>query len=57
MKKYLILTLINVVVFVEAELVLQVTKGSENPHRVAFINFDGPRKLSDDIFATIQHDL
>ena len=55
MKKLLLLLLIPNFIF--AELVLEVTKGSENPYSLVVIDFNGPSKISKKINNIIQSDM
>ena len=55
MKKLLFLLLIPN--FIYAELVLEITQGTENPYSLAVINFDGPQKISKKINSIIESDM
>ena len=40
-----------------AELILEITQGSEDPYSVAFLNFEGSRKITDQINDIVINDL
>ena len=52
MKKLLLLLLIPN--FIYAELVLEITQGSDNPYSLAVIDFNGPQKISKKINSIIK---
>ena len=55
MKKIFILFLIPQFIF--AELVLEITKGSDDPFVIALLSFDGKKALTDEVDAIINNDL
>ena len=55
MKKFLILILLPNLLF--AELLLEITKGSENPYRVAIIPFQGTNSSVNIIVEVLKSDL
>ena len=56
MKKYLIL-IILIAQPIISELVLEITKGSDNPYSVALINFEGSKSVTNEITNIIKNDL
>ena len=56
MKKYLILSIFLAQPII-SELVLEITKGSDNPYSVALINFEGSKSATNEITNTIKNDL
>ena len=40
-----------------SELVLEITKGSDDPYSIAIINFDGSKKISNEIISIVRNDL
>ena len=56
MKKYL-LTLLLVVQPIFSELVLEITKGSDNPYSVALINFNGSNSANYQVTSIVKNDL
>ena len=56
MKKYLILTLLLAQPII-SELVLEITKGSDNPYSVALINFEGSKSATNIIINIVKNDL
>jgi len=56
MKKYLILSIFLAQPII-SELVLEITKGSNNPYSVALINFEGSKSATNEITNTIKNDL
>ena len=56
MKKYLILSIFLAQPII-SELVLEITKGSDNPHSVALIDFEGSKSATNEITNTIKNDL
>ena len=40
-----------------SELVLEITKGSDDPYSIAIINFDGPKNINDQIGSIVNNDL
>ena len=56
MKKYLILTLLLAQPII-SELVLEITKGSDNPYSVALINFEGSKSATNIITNIVKNDL
>ena len=55
MKKILILFLIPQLIF--AELILEITKGSDDPFVIALLSFDGKKVLTSEVDAIINNDL
>jgi TolB protein len=55
MKKIFILFLIPQFIF--AELVLEITKGSDDPFVIALLSFDGKKALTDEVDTIISNDL
>ena len=56
MKKYLIL-IILIAQPIISELVLEITKGSDNPYSVALINFEGSKSVTNEITNIVKNDL
>ena len=56
MKKYL-LTLLLVAQPIFPELVLEITKGSDNPYSVALINFNGSNSAKYQVTSIVKNDL
>ena len=40
-----------------SELVLEITKGSDDPYSIAIINFDGPKNINNQIGSIVTNDL
>ena len=40
-----------------SELVLEITKGSDDPYSIAIINFDGPKNINKEIVSILSNDL
>ena len=40
-----------------SELVLEITKGSDDPYSIAIINFDGPKNINNQIVSIVSNDL
>ncbi len=40
-----------------SELVLEITKGSDDPYSIAIINFDGPKNINNQIGSIVSNDL
>ena len=40
-----------------SELILEITQGTEDPYRVAILNFEGDQKVSNDIDKIIRNNL
>ena len=40
-----------------AELILEITQGSEDPYSVAFLNFEGSKKITEQINDVVINDL
>ena len=57
MKKNLLLTLLALPMICMGELFLEITKGSDNPFKVAIIPFAGSPKVSKPLHQIIQNDL
>ena len=56
MKKYL-LTLLLVAQPIFSELVLEITRGSDNPYSVALINFNGSNSAKYQVTSIVKNDL
>jgi TolB protein len=56
MKKY-ILTILLISQPIFSELVLEITKGSDNPYSIALINFDGSKTKAYEVMNVIKNDL
>ena len=55
MKKILILFLIPQLIF--AELILEITQGSDDPYVVALLAFDGKKDIADEVDLIVNNDL
>ena len=40
-----------------SELILEITKGSDDPYSIAIINFDGPKNINNEISSIVSNDL